>query len=346
MTQTMNSMQRVLTTLGHKEPDRVPLFLLLSLHGAKELNLSIKDYFSSADHVFTGQMRLLEKYKNDCLYGFYHAPIEVQAWGGEVLFRADGPPNSGMPFLRNTADIRNLKSPDVSGSPVLAPVLQALAMMKNEVEDRVPIIGVAISPFSLPVMQMGFESYIELIYTDEALFWHLMEQNIAFCVDWANAQLAAGATAICYFDPVSSPTIIPRELYRKTGCEIAKKTISLINGPTATHLASGRTIPIADELATTGTAIVGVSAEESLRECKAVFGNSLTILGNLNGIAMRKWTPQETRNNVLNAIRDGAPGGGFILADNHGEIPWQVSDEVLGTISQTVHDAGCYPLMV
>ena len=25
----MNSMERVLTTLGHKEPDRVPLFLLL-----------------------------------------------------------------------------------------------------------------------------------------------------------------------------------------------------------------------------------------------------------------------------------------------------------------------------
>ena len=33
------SMERVLTTLGHREPDRVPLFLLLSLHGARELGL-------------------------------------------------------------------------------------------------------------------------------------------------------------------------------------------------------------------------------------------------------------------------------------------------------------------
>ena len=43
-----------------------------------------------------------------------------------------------------------------------------------------------------------------------------------FCVDWSNAQLEAGATAICYFDPVSSVSMIPRELYLKTGFEIAK----------------------------------------------------------------------------------------------------------------------------
>jgi uroporphyrinogen decarboxylase len=79
MAEKMNSMQRVLTTLGHNEPDRVPLFLLLSLHGAKELNLSIKDYFSVPEQVFEGQMRLLNKYYNDCLFGFYHAPLEFKA---------------------------------------------------------------------------------------------------------------------------------------------------------------------------------------------------------------------------------------------------------------------------
>ena len=39
----MNSMERTLTTLGHREPDRVPLFLLANMHGAKELGLSLRD---------------------------------------------------------------------------------------------------------------------------------------------------------------------------------------------------------------------------------------------------------------------------------------------------------------
>ena len=42
----ITSLQRVLTTLGHQEPDRVPLFLLPTMHGARELGLSIKEYFS------------------------------------------------------------------------------------------------------------------------------------------------------------------------------------------------------------------------------------------------------------------------------------------------------------
>ena len=40
----------------------------------------------------------------------------------------------------------------------------------------------------------------------------------------------------------------------------------------------------------------------------------------------------------------GAPGGGFILSDAHGEIPFQVSDDILLTISETVHSMGVYPI--
>ncbi len=44
----MSSIDRVFTALGHSEPDRVPVFLSLTMHGAKELGLSIQEYFSSA----------------------------------------------------------------------------------------------------------------------------------------------------------------------------------------------------------------------------------------------------------------------------------------------------------
>ncbi|MFC1898112.1 uroporphyrinogen decarboxylase family protein [Candidatus Cloacimonadota bacterium] len=341
---TMNSMQRVLTTLGHQEPDRVPFFLLLSLHGARHLNISIQEYFSVAETVAQSQLKLLERYKHDCLYSFYYGPVEVEAWGGEVIFRKDGPPNSGRPFIRNYSDIDKLMVPDINGSKVLQRILKTTELMKNEVQDTVPIIGVVMSPFSLPVMQMGFGQYIELIYEQEEYFWKLMELNTSFCVEWANAQLAAGATAICYFDPISSPTIIPKDLYITRGCKIAKNTISQINGPTATHLASGISLPIAEEISTTGTAVIGVSSQEDLTDLKKAFKNKLSVLGNLNGIEMRRWTEEETRAKVIEAIKKGAPGGGFILSDNHGEIPWQVSDETLLTISKTVHEFGYYPI--
>jgi uroporphyrinogen decarboxylase len=338
------SLQRVLTTLGHREPDRVPFFLLLTVHGAKELNMSIRSYFSKAENVVEGQLRMRAKYSHDCIYPFFYAAIEVEAWGGETIYFEDGPPNAGEPFIKKPQDIKYLDPPQIMQASGLKKVLSSIEMLKNKIGDDAPIIGVVMSPFSLPVMQMGFDNYIELLYGDPELFERLMRINEVFCVQWANAQLNAGATAICYFDPVSSGSIIPRETYLNTGFKFAKSTLAKIQGPTATHLASAPCLPILEDIVQTGTAVIGVSALEDLAQIKKKAERRISILGNLNGISMTRWTTTEAEAKVIEAIAKAGSGGGFILSDNHGEIPWQVPDTVLETISETVHRCGRYPL--
>ncbi|ATX79498.1 uroporphyrinogen decarboxylase [Mariprofundus aestuarium] len=342
--ESMTSLQRVLTTLGHQEPDRVPFFLLLTMHGAREMGLSIEEYFSKAEHVVEGQLKLRAKYRDDCIYSFFYAPIEVEAWGGEVIYFEDGPPNSGRPFIQDPRQITDLAVPDIHDMACLAKVLKATRMIKAEIQDEAPIIGVVMSPFSLPVMQMGFPAYIRLMYENRPLFEKLMQVNEEFCVAWANAQLEAGATAICYFDPVASTTVTNREMYLETGFKVAQRTIARINGPTATHMASGCCLPIVDDIAQTGTAVVGTSVMEDLATMKDACRGKLTILGNMNAIEMRNWTPSQAEAVVKDAIAKAGSGGGFILSDNHGEIPWQVPDEVLLNISDAVREWGKYPL--
>lgn len=339
----MNSMQRTLAALGQREADRVPLFLCVTMHGARELGLSIEEYFAAADHVVEGQLRMRRKYRSDCLYPFFYASLETEAWGGDTIFAPDGPPNAGRPIIRDV-DIDGLCAPRVADCACLQRVLDAISQLKAQVGDTVPIIGVVVSPFSLPVMQMGFERYLDLIFEQPLRFDRLMQANTAFAVDWANAQLAAGATAICYFDPVSSVTNITREQYLQTGHPVAMRTIPQIKGPTATHLASGRCLPIVDDIVRTGTTMIGTSALESLAAAKAAAAGRVTVLGNLNGVEMRRWTAQEAEAAVKQAIAQAGRGGGFILGDNHGEIPWQVPEEVLLAIADAVDRWGRYPL--
>ena len=109
-------------------------------------------------------------------------------------------------------------------------------------------------------------------------------------------------------------------------------------------MASGRCLPIVDDLAKTGTAIIGVSVLEDLGALKAACKGRLTVMGNLNGIEMRRWTPEHAEVMVKRALAKAGRGGGFILSDNHGEIPWQVPEEVLMAISEAVHKWGQYPL--
>ena len=344
MRATATSLDRVLTTLGHREPDRVPLFLLPSLQGARELGLSIREYYSSAPNVVEGQFRLRAKYGHDCYFGFFYGAIEMEAWGGETRFFDDGPPNSGPPLATRAGQILELRPPRIEECARLRQVLDAISGLKERAAGEVPVLGVVMSPYSVPVMQLGFERYLDWQIEAPEAIGHLWRINERFCVDWANAQLQAGATAICYFDPLASPTVTSPKVYRNTGWRIARRCLERIAGPTATHLASGRCLPVIDDLAQTGTAAIGVSALEDLAEVKRACAGRLTVLGNLNGIEMRRWTPAQAEAAVKEAIAKAAPGGGFVLSDNHGEIPWQVSDDTLMAIAEAVRRWGEYPL--
>lgn len=342
----MNSMERVMTAFSHKEPDRVPVFHLLSHYGAKELDIPIKEYFSKPEYVAEAQLRMRKKYSNDCMYTFFYAPIEIEAFGGEVIFTQDGPPNSAEPFIKNIEQIKNITPPKINDSKALQRVLEATDILKKTVGDEVPIIGVVMSPFSLPVMQMGFEKYLELLYFRKNEFDLLMKINEEFCVSWANAQLEAGAAAICYFDPLASPTIIERSKYLETGHKTAQRTISRIKGATATHLASGITLSVLDDIVATGSAAIGFSGKDDIKAIKKLAFGKISLIGNLNGIDIVNWDKEKTRKEVKKLIREAAVGGGFILSDNHGEIPYQVPEDVLLEISETIREYGTYPIQV
>lgn len=340
---SMTSLERVLTTLGHQEPDRVPIFLLLTMHGARELQLPLREYLEDPESVAEGQRRLHGKFGHDCLVAAPFAAADIAAWGGEVVFRDDGPPNAGEPLITDVEDIRTLEPPVVAGNPVVARTLRTIELLAAGSHD-VPIVGGVVSPFSLPIMQLGFEAYLRLMEERRDLFERLVALNEEYCVEVANAQLAAGATAVGYADPMSSETIVAPEVYRTTGARIAARTIARIHGGVAMNFASGRCLDIIAEIADTGAVAVQVGPEEDLAALKHAAAGRVALLGNLNNVTMRRWTTEETEAEVKRALAAAAPGGGFVLADCHGEIPFQVPDDVLHAVVEAAHRWGTYPL--
>lgn len=344
MSETMTSMQRVMTAMAHREPDRVPLLLATTMHGARVLGKSIEEYYSKAEYVIEGQTRLRELYQGDFLIAFLYAGQETEAWGAKTIFLPDGPPQAGRPVISKSADIDTFKAPDVESTAVLARTLAIIRGLKQRFGEEVPVAGVAISPFSLPIMQMGFAAYLDLIHDEPERFWRLMEINEQFTVAWANAQFAAGAACVVYYDPMSSTTNVTRELYLRTGHAIACRVLPRIHGPMATHFASGRCLEIVDDVAATGSLGIGVGILEPLKEHKRRSAGRMTVIGNLNGVEMRNWTPEQAERAVKQAIAAAGAGGGFVLADGHGEIPWQVPEAVLAAIGTAARRWGRYPL--
>ena len=147
-----------------------------------------------------------------------------------------------------------------------------------------------------------------------------------------------------YADPMSSTTCVPPETYREVGSAVAARTFARIRGGVAINFASGRCAAIIDMVAATGAVAVQVGSDEDLAAVKAAARGRLAILGNLNGIQMRRWSPEVAETEVKRALAAAAPGGGFVLSDGHGEIPFQVRDETLHAIADAARRWGRYPL--
>ena len=341
---SMTSLDRVFTALGHKEPDRVPLILPLTLHGAKELGMGIREYYGRPEHVIQGQLALREKYGHDCLIASTYGAAEYEAFGGQAVFFDDGPPNAGDPVIKRREDIFSLRVPDIDANPILQGGLTLTRGLVEAARGEVPVMGVVVSPFSIPVMLMGFAAYLDLMHDDPEGFERLMQITRAFAERWANAQFAAGATAVTYYDPLSASDISSDELFERYGQPIARETLARFKGPGGLHFASGRARGRVDAYIATGAAALGVSCLDDLADLKRQCAGRVALMGNLNGLAMIRWTQAEATDAVRACIQQAAHGGGFALSDAHGEIPFYVPDDTIHAIIEATKQHGTYPL--
>lgn len=87
-----------------------------------------------------------------------------------------------------------------------------------------------------------------------------------------------------------------------------------------------------------------MSALDDLAEVKAAVHGRLALVGNLNALEMRRWDQSAADEAVWTAVGKGGPGGGYILADNHGEIPWDVPDSSVDLLADAIRRLSPYPL--
>lgn len=340
----MTPMARVSTAMSQREPDRVPFFLFLTYHGALEQGMSLRQYFSRAEHVVAAQLRMREKYGHDCLNPFFYGSVEFQAFGGETLFFDESPPNAATPVIRKPEDILSLSPPAVGDCPALRTVLKTIEGLREKGGADIPIFGTVISPFSLPVMQMGFDKYLDLLYDRPELFQRLMAVNEAFSLSWAKAQLKAGANAIAYVDPLASPEMVPLSLYERTGYQSACRIIGALGEGCAMGFGSAPSLEVIEKAIAAGAAAIAAGCDEDIGVFKARVAGRAAVLGNLNGVAMCRWSEDEAVSQVKNVLRRAGKGGGLVLSDSAAELPLQVPEGTLRAISEAVRQWGRYPL--
>lgn len=327
--------------LAGRVPDRVPFFLPMTIQGAKPLGLSIRAYLSRPEHLVRGQLAWLERLGHDFVTAFHSAAAEVEPFGGEVIYYDDGPPNAGEPPLR-AADVAGLVPPRVEDGPALRLVLEATRGLALALKGEVPVLGVAIGPFSLPAMQLGLPAWLDLLHDRPDLAAHLLAVNTAFCIAWCNAQLAAGASAVALAEPLASPALIERSRWRALGEPAARALLGGVKGGVAFGFGSAPAGGAADDVLALRPACFVGGFGEDLAHLKGLCRGRSTLLGGLDAVPLALGGPDHAEFEVRRALRVAGEGGGFILAEHHGEIPWATPVDTLLAVADAALRHGEY----
>ena len=338
MADSMTSLERLLATVTHQVPDHPPVMPVMLMQGAQELGLSLEEYFSKGQHYANGQLHLLEKFGHDCVIGVPHVVEDTVAFGATLMYFRNGPPSLGKMVIREFNDIHKMRAADPKSVPALQETLHAIELLAKQVKGKVPIIGAAVAPFSLPSLLMGAEKWVDLLFSEPAVRDPLLAQALAsardFCLAWANAQLQAGADVIVLADGMASATMITRDEFKQFALPVIRETIPQIKGPVVWE-GVGSALSLIDLIADAGAVAIVLDCHDDLAQAHPLAAGKITVMGNMNNIAMRRWSPEKMREQTQAAL-DATGGTDYIVGAQGPEIPLGVSDDAIRAMIETV----------
>ena len=245
-------------------------------------------------------------------------------------------------LIKNMDDFRNkFVLPDPEDDSLYEPIRPYI-----EEREEFPVICSTRLGYLSAVISIGFQTYMESIYTNQ----ELIDAVTGAYVDWSAKMLRRvcdmGIDAVETTDDFafnSGPFMSP-ESFRRWVVPYHKRAYKEISVPWILH-SDGNILPIVEDLL--GMGINGINPIDpncmDIRDFKQRYGHRVCILGNVDIRTLSMGTPEETYIEVRDLIRDLAPSYGYALSSAN-SIPDYVKPGNMLALAQAIDDFGKYEM--
>ena len=213
------------------------------------------------------------------------------AMGLGLDFKAGEGPQFARP-LRSEADVAALTVPDMNA---LRYVFDAVALIRRELDGRVPLIGFAGSPWTLACYMVegkGSDDYRlikGMLYGRPDLLHRILQVNADATAAYLNAQIEAGAQAVMLFD--SWGGVLADGLFQQFSLHYTRVVLSRLHREYAGHripaivFTKGGGLWLED-IAASGADAVGVDWTVNLARARSRIADRVALQGNLDPMAL------------------------------------------------------------
>ncbi len=283
----------------------------------------------------------LERFPLDAAILFSDILTIPDAMGLGLSFNEGEGPRFERP-LRSAADIQSLAVPDPEAE--LRYVMDAVRLIRRELDGRVPLIGFSGSPWTLAtyMVEGGTSREFALIKTmlyDQPALLHVLLDKLARTVAlYLNAQIAAGAQAVMIFDTWGGA--LSHAAYHEFSLRYLTQIVAHLNRE---H--DGRRVPVVlftkgggqwlEAIADSGCDAVGLDWTCDIGAARARVGDRVALQGNLDPMVLFA-SPERIRTEVAAVLASYGAGSGHVFNLGHGILPG-VDPAHAGTMVEAVH---------
>lgn len=339
----MTGMERLNATLNGTPADRIPVFCNLLDQGAKELGLSLEEYYSKGEYVAEAQLKMREKYGYDCLWSLFYVGKEAELLGcSKIIYAKDGPPNVGEMIIKKYDDIAKLQIPeDITTHPAFAEELKCLRILKNESGGKYPICAYLTASMIMPALLMGIEKWMQLLLMGSP---ELRDELLTKCSDFFQKQVAAyraaGADVLVYSNPFGSTDFITSKFFNEISLPWMER--DLAPGGTSGivyYCGSARFNNVIEAVIDRlGIKVFYLSPMDDIHEGKRIVAGRGLTCGVINDIMLLKWSKEEIRGEVKRMIEAGKPGGKFLFGTL--VMPYNISEDNIRAMLEAAYEFG------
>ncbi len=323
----MTGKERCLRAIAGEPVDRIPVFPLLMFFAVDRAKITYRRFATDAAALVDAQLNM-RRFKVDALTACSDAFRLSADLGGDMEYPETAPPRLMRPLVRNEADLKRLKRPDpaAKGSRMADRVAGVRGIARAAGEECL-VLGWVEMPFAEACAICGVSEFMMLLLDDPALAHRVLEFVTPLEIDFAIAQLDAGAPMIGAGDAAAS-LISPRMFrefalpYEQRVCEAVRQR----GGMVKLHIC-GNTNQLLDDMALCGADLFNVDHMVDLKRAADVYGRAgKCFKGNLNPVTdMLQSKPDRCRRRALECIEIAA-GRPYMLSAGC-EIPAGVTDE-------------------
>ena len=223
--------------------------------------------------------------------------------------------------IRSMKDVQQVIVPDVQES--LGYVMEAIKMTKKELNNEVPLIGFAGSPWTIlcyAVQGQGsknFDIAKEFCFTNPQAAHTLLQKITDTTISYLKAKVEAGVDAVQLFD--SWGGMLSPEDYQQFSWKYMQQIIDALKGITPV-IAFGKGCWFAlDKMAVSGAKALGVDWTCSPQMARKLTGGEITLQGNFD--PARLFSPPEDIKRMVHQMINDFGKDKYIVNLGHGILP-------------------------